>query len=154
MSNNKTLGKRNRGGWSSFNFSIHESHKDVPFKVMFGLSPRDPMSIQWKIEDLLPDTPDVEFPTIWENSRQNLLRPWERVGQRYKNGKIPNSFQIGDLVYCRSHPQSSAIEKIAAKLWYRWSGPHQIDGFLSPVTVRLVHSDSGKPFRKAHVSNL
>lgn len=121
--------------------------------MVFHLETRCP-SNQWKIEDLLPDTPDVEFPTIWENSRQNLLRPWERVGRRYNNGKIPNPFQMGDLVYCRSHPQSSAIAKIAAKLLYRWSGSHQIDCFLYPVFVRLVHPDSGILFRKAHVSNL
>lgn len=138
----------------SFNSALHESHKDTPFKVMFGHSPRDPLSNQWKIEDLLPDVPDVDFPTIWENARQNLLRSWERVRRRYNKGRVPNPFRAGDLVFCRSHPQSSAVDKIAAKLCYRWTGPHRIDSFLSPVTARLVHPETGELFRKAHVSHL
>lgn len=138
----------------SFNSALHESHKEVPFKIMFGHSPVDPLSTVWKIEELLPDSSDVDFASIWENARQNLLRSWERVRQRYNKGRLPNPFRVGDLVYCRAHPQSSAAEKVAAKLCYRWTGPHRIECFLSPVTVSLVHPESGEPFRKAHISHL
>lgn len=138
----------------AFNSAQHESHKAVPFEVMFGRSPGDPLSNNWKIEDLLPDSPNPDITEIWSAARRNLRKSHERSRRRYDGGRLPNPFKEGDLVYMRTYPLSSAVEKKAAKLCYRWSGPHRISRFLSPVTVELVTCRTAEFVRKAHVSQL
>lgn len=138
----------------AFNSAIHESHKAVPFEVMFGNSPRDPLYNVWKIEDLLPNPSSADIGEVWAAARQNLRRTHEKKRRRYNQGRVPNPFQVGELVFCRTHPLSSAVEKRAAKLCYRWSGPHRISKFLSPVSVSLVDPNSGTFIRRAHISQL
>ena len=103
----------------AFNTALHESHKAVPFEVMFGFSPSLPLDNLWHIDDLLPSDPEVKTVDRWREVRRNLLRAHERVRSRYNQGRIPNPFKVGDLVYCQSHPISSAIDRRAAKLCYR-----------------------------------
>ena len=43
----------------AFNTALHESHKAVPFEVMFGFSPTFPLANLWNIDDLLPSDPDT-----------------------------------------------------------------------------------------------
>ena len=100
----------------AFNTALHESHKAVPFEVMFGFSPTLPLANLWNIEDLLPSDPDIKTVDRWKEARKNLLRAHERVRSRYNQGRIPNPFKVGDLVYCQSHPISSAIDRRAANL--------------------------------------
>jgi hypothetical protein len=54
---------------------------------------------------------------------------------------VPQPFEVRDLVL--NHPISHAGRRIAAKLMPRYKGPFRADGFLTPVTVRLVGSVSG-----------
>ena len=107
----------------AFNSSLHESHRAVPFEVMFGFSPAHPLGTLWTLEDLLPDSPNEGVSHRWKEVRRALLRSHERVRRRYNAGRVPNPFKVGQLVYCRSHPLSSKVEGRAAKLCYRWLGP-------------------------------
>lgn len=138
----------------AFNTALHESHKMVPFELMLGYSPNNPLSNVWRIKDLLPPPGTADTKATWEAARRNLFRARERVRKRYDRGRIPNPFKPGDLVYCRAFPVSSAVEKRAAKLSYRWTGPHRILRMLSPVTVELSVVGGKQIFRKAHVSHL
>lgn len=138
----------------AFNTAQHESHKAVPFELLLGYPPNNPLSNVWKIGDLLPSPGTLNTKETWEAARRNLLRSRERVRKRYNQGRIPNPFQVGELVYCKAFPQSSAVEQRAAKLCYRWSGPHRILRMLSPVTVELSVVGGDEVFRKAHVSHL
>ena len=104
---------------------------------MFGFSPTLPLANLWKIDDLLLSIPDVRTADRWKEARKNLLRAHERVRLRYNQGRTRNPFKVGDLAYCQSRPISSAVDKRAAKLCYRWSGPYSILRFVSPVTVKL-----------------
>ena len=119
---------------------------------MFGFSPTLPLANLWKIEDLLPNTPDIRTADRWKEARKNLLRAHERV--HYNQGRTPNPFKVGDLVYCQSHPISSAVDKRAAKLCYRWSGRYRILRFVSPVTVKLGDPNSEIEKLTTHISKL
>jgi len=138
----------------AFNSARHESHKGVPFELFLGYPPSSPLSNLWKVSDLLPAPGSTDILSAWNAAKRNLLRSRERVRKRYNKGRIANPFKVGDLVFCQTHPISSAVNKKAAKLCYRWSGPHRILKFLTPVTARLGHPDTGEVFRKAHISQL
>ena len=85
----------------AFNMALHESHK-VPFEVMFWFSPTLPLANLWKIEDLLPNTPDIRTADRWKEARKNLLRAHERVPVRYNQGWTPNPVSYTHLdVYKR-----------------------------------------------------
>lgn len=73
---------------------------------------------------------------------------------KYNRGRLPVPFRAGDLVLYKSHPISSAANRHAAKLCFRWTGPVQIQRFLTPVSVSLVDPTTGVYVRKAHVSHL
>ena len=121
---------------------------------MFGFSPTLPLANLWNIDDLLPSNPDIRTADRWKEARKNLLRAHERVRRRYNQGRIRNPFKVGDLVYCQSHPISSAADKRAAKLCYRWSGPYRILGFTSPVTARLEEPGGDAKEITTHISKL
>uniref|UniRef100_A0A1B6EN58 RNA-directed DNA polymerase n=2 Tax=Cuerna arida TaxID=1464854 RepID=A0A1B6EN58_9HEMI len=138
----------------AFNTARHESHKAVPFELLLGYPPNNPLANLWRIGDLLPPpgTPNVK--STWEAARRNLIRARELVRRKYNRGRVAAPFQVGDLVFCKAHPASSAVDKRAAKLCHRWTGPHRILKFLTPVTARLGDPQTGKVCRKAHVSHL
>ncbi len=138
----------------AFNTAHHESHKAVPFELLFGFPPNNPLANVWKIDELLPKPGSSDLKVTWEAARRNLIRARELVRKKFNRGRIANPFQVGDMVYCRTHPVSLAADKKAAKLCYRWSGPHRILAFTSPVTAKLGDPHSGKIFRKAHISHL
>jgi len=138
----------------AFNSAQHESHKAMPYELMFGKAPNNPLSNLWNLADLLPVDVGVDVTQNWEAARRNLLLAHRRLRQRYNQGRKENPYRVGDLVFCKAHPLSSAVEKRAAKLCYRWKGPFVILRFLTPVTALLGHTDSGRPWRRSHVSHL
>lgn len=138
----------------AFNSAQHEGHKKMPYELMFGKAPNNPLSNLWSLSDLLPADPAVDVTRNWEAARRNLLAAHRKLRQRYNQGRKENPFRVGDLVFCKAHPLSSAVEKRAAKLCYRWSGPYVILRFLTPVTALLGHTDTGRPWRRSHVSHL
>jgi hypothetical protein len=83
-----------------------------------------------------------------------LLGLWTINEHRYNRGRVPQPFQVGDLVYYKNHPISHAGRRIAAKLMPRYKGPFKVDRFLTPVTVRLVMPTTGQFVTRAHVSLL
>jgi transposase InsO family protein len=137
----------------AFNSALHEGHRSVPYELMFGFKPNNPLSNLWKLADLLPSS-SVDVKTVWLAAKKNLIKSQERVRRRYNEGRKENPFKVGQLVYCLAHPVSSKIDKRVAKLCYRWTGPHRISRFLSPVTAMLVDPRTGEKFRKAHISHL
>jgi hypothetical protein len=76
------------------------------------------------------------------------------MATRYNKDRNPQSFQVGDMVYCKNHPISDAGKHISAKLLQRWKGPFKVETFLTPVTVRLVYLAMGKYVTRAHASHL
>ncbi|XP_054262903.1 uncharacterized protein LOC128986520 [Macrosteles quadrilineatus] len=138
----------------AFNTAHHESHKAVPFELFLGYPPNNPLANVWGIGDLLPPPGAADVKATWQAARRNLIRARELVRRKHNRGRVDNPFQVGDLVFCKAHPASSAVDKRAAKLCHRWSGPHRILRFLTPVTAELGDPRTGKVFRRAHISHL
>jgi hypothetical protein len=72
--------------------------------------------------------------------------------QRYNLRRAPNPFQVGDIVYYKNHPTSTAGKREAAKLMPRFKGPFRIGKFLTPV--ELLDPKSSRFITKTHVSLL
>lgn len=138
----------------AFNSAKHESHRTTPFELVFGQPPNNPLANLWTLEDLLPSETGVDLVANWSAARRNLLKAHKRLRDRYNKGRVDNPFKEGDMVFCKIHPTSSAVERRAAKLCYRWSGPLRIARFLSPVTALLVDPRTGATWRRAHISHL
>jgi hypothetical protein len=116
---------------------------------MFPFRAGSPLLNKWKIQELLPEkcTPRL-LQKRWNAVRQNL-RKSRNVERRYNQNRVPTPFRLGDLVFYKNHPISSAGKHISAKLMPRYRGPFKIDSFLTPVTVRLVDSVTGRYVTRA-----
>lgn len=76
------------------------------------------------------------------------------MAQHHNKNRVPQDFKIGDLVYYKNYAISDAGRRIAAKLLPLYKGPVRVEAFLTPVTVRLVDSGSGRFVMRAHISLL
>jgi hypothetical protein len=139
----------------AFNTADRESTKATPFAVIFPFRSGSPLIKRWKINDLLPEKCNQRvLRKRWNMVKQDLLRSRDVVERRYNRNHVPRPFRIGDLVFCRNHPISSAGRGEAAKLMSRFRGPCRIATFLTPATVRLVDPSSGRFITRSHVSLL
>jgi transposase InsO family protein len=139
----------------AFNTAEHEATKAAPFAVMFPFRAGSPLLNKWKIHELLPErvNPRV-LRGRWNNVRENLVRSKDIMARRYNQDRSPSRFVVGDLVYYKNHPISSAEKHIAAKLMPRFKGPYKIQEYLTPVTVRLSDPVTNRWITKTHVSFL
>jgi hypothetical protein len=90
----------------------------------------------------------------WNSVRRNLVNSRNAVERRYTQNRRPNPFKVGDMVYYKNHPISSAGKHISAKLMPRYKGPFKIQSMLTPVTVRLSDPVTDRWVTRAHVSLL
>lgn len=137
----------------AFNSSIHEATDHTPFEVIFKYQPCSPLALKWRLDELLPGN-CADTLKVWKDVRDNLKKAHEKVRKTYNTGRYPHTFEVGHLVWCKNHPQSSAVKKLSAKMLPRWNGPYYILQFLTPVTVKLVDPDTHAFVRKSHVSHL
>lgn len=139
----------------AFNSALNESSMHTPSEVVLKFRPTSPLSLSWNINELLPDpNSNHDVVKVWREVRGNLLKAHERHKIVYNKNRYPNPYKIGDIVWCKTHPKSSAIDKRAAKLMPRYSGPFRIFDFLTPVTVSLGNPNSNEVVKKAHISHL
>lgn len=139
----------------AFNTSYHEGHKFTPFGLLFTYSPNHPLSTKWNIQDLIPDQKENrDIKKVWNQARENLRNNVERAGKYYNQKRKESTYQEGDLVMYRTHPTSSAINKTTSKLSYKWTGPYQINKYLTPVTVTLHDPETKNFIRRSHVSQI
>jgi hypothetical protein len=144
-------------GWLQLasNTAEHESTKTTPFAVIFPFRSGSPLLSNWKISELLPDRINQrDLRRRWSDVKRNLTLSQNLVAQRYNQGRVPQPFQVGDMVYYKNHPISRAGRHLAAKLMPRYKSTFRVDVFLTPVTVHLVHPVSGRFVSCAHVSLL
>lgn len=137
----------------AFNSAKHEAHQDTPFNLLFKFNPNSPLTLAWHINDLLPSSCQ-DIKSIWHKARSNLVKARKKYAKEYNKSRIPNPFKVNDLVWCQTHFLSSAVEKRAAKLMPRWSGPFLILDFLTPVTVALGSPSDRAFVKKVHISHL
>lgn len=139
----------------SLNYAVHEGHKATPHSLMFTYPPTTPLSLQWKLKDLLPDkAPATQVVDLWKRAHRNLIASQNRSRRLYNMKHRQHPFRVGQLVYVKTHPKSDKFNKKMAKLMPRFEGPYQIQRFLTPVSLLLACPSSGRVIRRAHVSQL
>lgn len=137
----------------AFNSAKHESLSHTPFEMIFTFKPADPLTLMWKINDLISHkTQDVV--KVWKEAKRQILKARKKNSVRYNQNRADNPYRVGDLVLVKTFPQSKKAKAFMAKLAHRWMGPLQIQRFVSPVSVALVSPDDGKFQKVANISHL
>jgi transposase InsO family protein len=114
----------------AFNTADYKSTKSTPFAVIFPFRSGSPLLNRWKINELLPEKCNqLVLRERWNSVRQNLLKSRDLVERRYNQNRVPHTFRVGDLVFCKNHPVSRAGRGEAAKLMPRFRGPYKIATF-------------------------
>ena len=138
----------------AFNTARHESLSVTPFSLFYSFSPNSPLSNLWHIYDLLPDPcENRDIKQIWAKARRNLQRAHDKMAQRYNCGRKLSPFKLGDKVMLLNYPISKAVNRFAAKLAPRYTGPFSVIAVYNGVNLLLKHDRDGYQ-RRAHVSQV
>jgi hypothetical protein len=124
---------------------------------MFPFLAGSPLLHQWHIQDLLPvKCTTRKILKLWNSVRRNLFHSHQAAANRSidNQGRIPQTFKVGNLVFCKKYPLSHVARKVSAKLSPRWCGPFLTDSFLTSVTAKLIDPASGDFVTRAHLSQM
>ncbi len=146
---------------SEFRFAInsawHESTGFSPAEIALGRKLKGPM------ERALQKPPDPENPVYPTLDRQKLLidivrenveRAQVKQKKYYDQKHRLCEFQVGDVVWVRTHPLSKADDGFMAKLSPKWKGPAVIKKKLGLVNYRVSFMDDPDSIDSYHVQNL
>ncbi|XP_044765594.1 uncharacterized protein LOC123321871 isoform X1 [Coccinella septempunctata] len=153
----------------AINSARQESTGYTPAFLNFGREMRSPnakyvaeMANRDEKDHTEPDTePQValhanklnRFTETYEFVRTRLAQAFSQQSHYYNLRRRDWRCRIGDQVYRREHPLSSAVEGIAAKLAPKYSGPYTVVKVISPV-VYNIKDGGGKVFRHVHIKDL
>lgn len=90
---------------------------------------------------------------VHDTVRRNQQRASAEQARHYNLRRRQWQPAIGDLVLVKEHHLSKAAENFVAKLAPRYSGPHRVMDYISPVIVELDKINNGRR-RRAHLSEL
>ncbi len=146
---------------SEFRFAInsawHESTGFSPVEIALGCKLKGPM------ERALQKPPDPENPVYPTLDRQKLLidivrenveRAQVKQKKYYDQKHRSCEFQVGDVVWVRTHPLSKTDDGFMAKLSPKWKGPAVIKKKLGPVNHRVSFMEDPDSIDSYHVQNL
>lgn len=163
---NRTLGpmiagylKERHGRWDqdlqSHAFSLRTAVSEVtgfsPARLFLGRElalPWDSMvhGEAWK--------PAQDFVDILPAVKSNERKSQERQKRNYDRNRVHRTFQVGSLVWLRTHHLSSSDKHQTAKFMPKWEGPCKITEVLSDLVYRLVDIETGGQLGTHHVSDL
>lgn len=86
--------------------------------------------------------------------KKNVERAQHRQKYYYDLRRKYSKFQVGDVVWVRSHPLSRAEERFMAKLAAKWKGPAEIVKCLGPVNYSVSFLNDSENGETHHVQNL
>lgn len=142
----------------AINDAVHASTGRTPHEVVFGQSPRVPLTSWLKPSRAVPD-PVV---AIQEKRRAEIAEAQTamRVAQErqafYANQhRREVLFEVGDKVYLsNSHLRLDEVENATRKFYPKFKGPYAVLEVISPVAYRLDLPKSSKIHPVVHVSYL
>lgn len=141
----------------SLNTAVNSSTGFTAFSLMFNHPCHNSLSNIWKLHDLISDNVSLE------QRKENLIKAVNNVkrsvqinSQRkkylYPYNKHP--YNLGSIVYIKTHFQSSKINNFSKKLAPRYVGPYCIIYFLTPVTVLVQNRENLREVKKVHIIDL
>jgi hypothetical protein len=94
-----------------------------------------------------------ELKNIIQWVKSNMTNAKQRYKAYYDERHRNVEYSVGQLVWSRNHPLSSAEEGINKKLSPKWIGPFTITKKVTPVTYAL-HDSFGSPAATRHVNDI
>jgi len=148
----------------ALNTAVHESTQFSPAALNFGRELRVPRAVSREDFELgeteeCPDRTTTHeertrrFRDMFEKCQRNLRSANERQARYYNLRRRDASFQVGQLVWRKTHHLSSAVAHFAGKLAPKYSGPCEIVGKRGHNVYEVI--DQGKKKRQiVHVKDL
>lgn len=146
----------------AINTAVHDTTRYTPAMLNFGRELRTPNAVHGPLEEL--DNPGEILETsikfrlerlakIREDCHKNIRRAHDRQARYYNLRRREPNFKIGDHVWVRQHPLSSAAGSFTAKLAAKYEGPYEI---LSKVghNIYSLRDSAGRSGERAHVKDL
>lgn len=146
---------------AEFRFAINSAWQEstgfTPAEVMMGRKLKGPL------ERAIAKTPDPDSPVypvlerykeLIQTVQRNVERAQEKQRHYYNLRRRQALFQVGDLVWVRTHPLSRANEGFMAKLAAKWKGPAKVIKCLGPVNYSVSFVDDPDHVDSYHVQNL
>lgn len=146
---------------AEFRFAINtawqESTRFTPAEIALGRKLKGP------VERALSSPPDPSNPAyavleryenLLKSVRENVEQAQKRQGRYYNLRRKHAQYQVGELVWVRSHPLSRASEGFMSKLAAKWKGPAKILKCLGPVNCSVAFLDDPSHPDTFHVQNL
>lgn len=146
---------------AEFRFAINtawqESTRFTPAEIALGRKLKGP------VERALSSPPDPSnlaysvlerYENLLKSVRENVEQAQRKQGRYYSLRRKHAQYQVGELVWVRSHPLSRASEDFMSKLAAKWKGPAKILKCLGPVNCSLAFLDDPDHPDTFHVQNL
>lgn len=86
--------------------------------------------------------------------KENVTRAQAKQKKYYDKRHQLIQYQVGDIVWVRTHPLSNAEEGFMAKLSPKWKGPAKIVKRLGPVNYKVLLMSDPSNLDTYHIQNL
>ncbi len=141
----------------AINTAWHESTGYTPAEVALRRKLKGPLE---RALHRPPDPNNPAYPIL--DRQQNLIsqvkknveRAQDKQKRYYDLHRKQAHFQVGDVVWVRTHPQSRADEGFMAKLSARWKGPAKVVKCLGPINYSVSFLNDLNNVETYHVQNL
>ncbi len=141
----------------AINTAWHESTGYTPAEVALGRKLKGPLE---RALHRPPDPNNPAYPIL--DRQQNLIsqvkknveRAQDKQKRYYNLHRKQAHFQVGDVVWVRTHPLSRADEGFMAKLSARWKGPAKVVKCLGPINYSVSFLNDLNNVETYHVQNL
>nr|CAI5844545.1 unnamed protein product [Callosobruchus analis] len=115
---------------SCLNSVIHESTGFAPILLHLGIKPTNNIH---KIVDFPPEPPtNTDVKSVWVLALENLKNKEKKRRDKHDQSNQLTTFNIGDAVLVRQHPQSSAENSIIKKFCLLFEGPYFVSKIVGP----------------------
>ena len=138
--------------------SINDSTKFTPCYINTGREFRNPLDNSLGMNSSCKESVH-EFENrlfnIYSFVKANLINSQEKYLASYNKNRKRVVFDIGDLVWRKTHELSDKSKKITASLWPKYDGPFKIVNKIKTDTYELARTDNRetKTYR-VHVNDL
>lgn len=152
----------------AINTAKHESTGFSPSMLTYGREIPPPQSIRQRavpVEEAadVPETaPEMtkeyveelqKLTDLMTIAQQNLARAFQKQRHGYNLRHRPYRPTVGEWIYKKEHPLSSAGKYFSKKLAPKYTGPYQIKQIISPV-ILLLQNERGKVVGRVHVKDV
>jgi len=138
----------------ALNTATHSSTGFSPAYLNYGRELRTPEMLTLPVASEEIESPNQrvqDMKDIYLLVRRNLEKAHDNQRHHYNLRRRKYNPKVGDYVFCRERPLSSAVNFISAKLLPKFSGPHYVSKIISPVVIEVIKE--GKPI-KVHVKDV